>query len=337
MTVKQENKTKNTKRNIKRKGKKMQIFQQTIKIDIGCSGIGLHSGKKVRMNLKPAPPDTGILFKRVDISEDCIIMAHASNLNNVNYASTLRQNGCEVRTVEHLLAALMGLGIDNIIVEIDSPEIPIMDGSAVPFVFLIHEAGILQQDKLRKYLKIKRTIKVGDKDKFIKVIPDDHFRISYSIAFDHPVIGSQSASYICDEEIFATKISRARTFGFLSEIKELRKMGLTKGGSLDNAVVIDDYRILNGNLRYKDEFVCHKIIDAMGDLYLLGYPVIGHIVAYRTGHGLHATLVDKILKNRNRWELVTCGQFEDNPDMIFVTDHSEERDFPQKDLSVQIA
>ena len=337
MRVKEANITKNTEIDIKRKGKKMQIFQQTIKMGIGCSGIGLHSGKKVRMNLKPAPPDTGILFKRIDISEDCFIAAHVGNLDNVNYASTLRQNGYEVRTVEHLLAALMGLGIDNLIVEIDSPEIPIMDGSAVPFVFLIHEAGILQQDKLRKYLKIKRTIKVGEKDKFIKVIPDDHFRISYSIAFDHPVIGSQSASYICDEEIFSTKISRARTFGFLSEIKELRKMGLTKGGSLDNAVVIDDYRILNGKLRYKDEFVCHKIIDAMGDLYLLGYPVIGHIVAYRTGHGLHATLVEKILKNQNRWELVTNKQFENNPDMISITDHPVERDFPQKDLSAQIA
>jgi UDP-3-O-[3-hydroxymyristoyl] N-acetylglucosamine deacetylase len=334
MRVKQTNRKKKT---INRKGKTMQIFQQTIKMNIGCSGIGLHSGKKVRMNLKPAPPDTGIIFKRVDISQDCLIKAHASNLNNVNYASTLRQNGCEVQTVEHLLAALMGLGIDNLIVEIDSSEIPIMDGSAVPFVFLIHEAGILSQDKLRKYLKIKRTIKVGDKDKFIKVSPDDHFRISYSIAFDHPVIGVQNASYICDEENFAKKISRARTFGFLSEIKELRKKGLTKGGSLDNAVVIDDYRVLNGNLRYKDEFVCHKIIDAMGDLYLLGYPIIGHIIAYRTGHGLHASLVESILKYKNRWDLVTYNTFEEDLDRVSVTDHQLKTDFSQKDLTVHMA
>jgi len=306
-------------------------------MDIGCSGIGLHSGQKVRMNLKPAPPNTGVIFKRVDISENCLIKAHAMNLNNVNYASTLRQNGYEVQTVEHLLAALMGLGIDNLIVEIDSPEIPIMDGSAVPFVFLIHEAGILKQDKPKKYLKIKRTIRVGDKDKYIKVVPDDQFKISYSIAFDHPVIGTQSASYACTEENFAKKISRARTFGFLSEVKELRKRGLTKGGSLDNAVVIDDYRILNGRLRYKDEFVCHKMIDAMGDLYLLGYPIIGHIIAYRAGHGLHATLVDKILKNRSRWELVTFEVLEKGLEPISVTDKKLERDFVQKDLDIHMA
>ena len=324
-------------RTTSRKGKGMNIYQQTISMEIGCSGIGLHSGKKVRMNLKPAPPDTGIIFKRVDIGDHCMIKALAKNLNNVNYASTLSENGYEVQTVEHLLAALMGLGIDNLIVEIDSPEIPIMDGSAVPFVFLMHEAGILRQDKPKKYLKIKRTIRVGDRDKYIKVTPDDQFRISYSIAFDHPVIGTQSASYICNEENFAKKISRARTFGFLREIKELRKRGLTKGGSLDNALVIDDYRILNGRLRYKDEFVCHKIIDAMGDLYLLGYPVIGHVVAHRAGHGLHATLVDKILKNRSRWELVSLERLEKGLDVISVAGKKLERDFVRKDFPIHAA
>ena len=334
MAIKKKIKNKKTQ---KEKGKEMRTFQQTIKMQIGCSGIGLHSGKKVRMNLKPAPPDTGIVFKRTDIGNNCLIKAHISNLNNVSYASTLSQNGYEVQTVEHLLAALMGLGIDNLLVEINSPEIPIMDGSAVPFVFLIHEAGILTQDKPRKYLKIKRNIKVEDKDKFIKVIPDEQFRITYSIAFDHPVIGSQSASYICDEESFAKKISRARTFGFLSDVKELRKMGLTKGGSLDNAVVIDEYRILNGHLRYKDEFVCHKIIDAMGDLYLLGYPIIGHVIAHKTGHGFHAILVEKILKNKNRWELVTFDQLEAGLNEIPLTDNGLKTDFSQKDLSVHLA
>ncbi|MBN2373404.1 UDP-3-O-acyl-N-acetylglucosamine deacetylase [bacterium] len=286
------------------------IWQQTIKTSIGCSGIGLHSGKKVRMTLRPAPPDTGIVFKRVDIDEKCLIEARFENLINVNYATTLRKNGYKVQTVEHILAALMGLGIDNLIVEIDSTEIPIMDGSAVPFIFLIHEAGIIIQDCPRKYLKIKRTIHVGDKDKFVRVLPDDQFRISYSISFNHPVIGSQSASYVCTGENFIKKISRARTFGFLSEIKTLRKNGLAKGGSLDNAVVIDDYRILNGKLRYRDEFVCHKIIDAMGDIYLLGYPIVGHLVAYRAGHSLHAMLVDKILKSENQWEYVTYHEAE---------------------------
>ncbi len=281
------------------------IWQQTIKMNIECSGIGLHTGKKVRMNLRPAPPDTGILFKRIDVGEKCIIEAHAENLVNVNYATTLSKNGYKVQTVEHLLAALMGLNIDNIIIEIDSPEVPIMDGSAVPFVFLIHEAGILEQNSPRKYIKIKKTIRVGDKEKFIKVVPDNELRISYFISFDHPVIGSQMASCVCDGENFVKKISRARTFGFLSEVKMLRKNGLAKGGSLDNAVVIDNYRVLNGTLRYRDEFVCHKIIDAMGDLYLLGHPIIGHIIANCAGHGLHAMLADKILKNQNRWKMIT--------------------------------
>jgi len=289
-----------------------KFWQQTIKTNIGCSGIGLHTGKKVRMNLKPAPPDTGILFKRIDINEDCVIEASAQNLVNVNYATTLSKNGYKVQTVEHLLAALMGLNIDNIIVELDSPEVPIMDGSAVPFVFLIHEAGILPQNKSREYIKIKKTISVGDKEKFIKVVPDNRFRISYFISFDHPVIGSQKASCLFNGENFVKKISRARTFGFLSEVKMLRKNGLAKGGSLDNAVVIDDYRVLNGNLRYKDEFVCHKIIDAIGDLYLLGHPIIGHVIANKAGHGLHAMLVEKILKNTKSWKLVTLDKEYEN-------------------------
>ncbi|MGA1795926.1 MAG: UDP-3-O-acyl-N-acetylglucosamine deacetylase [bacterium] len=315
----------------------MNVYQQTIQTEIGCSGIGLHSGKKVRMNLKPAPADTGIIFKRVDVGHQCMIRAHIRNLNNVSYASTLCANGYEVQTVEHLLAALMGLGIDNVIVEIDSSEIPIMDGSAVPFVFLIHEAGILPQDRPRQYLRIKRTIKVGDNDKFIKIVPEDDFRITYEISFNHPVIGTQRASYVCNEENFSKKISRARTFGFLSDIKELRKRGLTKGGSLDNAVVIDDFRILNGNLRYPDEFVCHKIIDAMGDLYLLGYPVIGHVVAYKTGHGLHASLADKILRNPNRWELVTFEEHEREAELPALAGVELQTNFTPKDLTVHLA
>lgn len=294
------------------------IWQQTIKMNIGCLGIGLHSGKRVKMHLKPAPPNTGIVFKRVDLDDDCIIKANADNLINVNYATTLSHNGYKVQTVEHLLAALLGLNVDNIIIELDSGEVPIMDGSAIPFIFLIHEAGILRQNKPRKYIRIKKAIKVGDKDKFIKIVPDDQFRISYFISFEHPVIGSQSASYICNGENFVKKISRARTFGFLSEVKMLRKKGLAKGGSLDNAVVIDKYRILNGSLRYKDEFVCHKIIDAMGDLYLLGYPIIGHVIAHRAGHGLHAMLVDKILKYRNCWELVTFGEADNYDNKIKI-------------------
>lgn len=277
------------------------FWQQTIKQPIECSGIGLHSGKKVHMILKPADENSGILFKRIDISNDCIIKAKYSNLVSVNYATTISENGYQVSTVEHLLAALAGLAIDNLIVELDSAEVPIMDGSAAPFIFLLHEAGIRIQKKARKYIRIKKPIKIGKADKYIKVIPSDDFRISYSIDFNHPAIGHQSASYDCIGEAFLKKICRARTFGFLNEIKVLRQMGLTKGGSIDNAIVIDEYRILNDGLRFKDELVCHKIMDAMGDLYLLNKPLLGHVIAHRAGHELHTMLVNEILLNKNKW------------------------------------
>ncbi|MGA1825319.1 MAG: UDP-3-O-acyl-N-acetylglucosamine deacetylase [bacterium] len=278
------------------------LLQQTIKSTIGCSGIGLHSGKKVHMVFKPADEDTGIVFKRVDVSNNCIIKAVHSNLASVNYATTVHENGYEVGTIEHLLAALSGMAIDNMIIELDSFEVPIMDGSAAPFIFLLHEAGIRIQKKEREYIRIKKPITVGKPDKYIKIVPSDTFEITYSIDYNHPVIGAQSAKYQCIGEQFMKKICRARTFGFLHEIKVLRQMGLTQGGSLDNAIVIDNYRIMNGRLRFKDEFVCHKIMDAMGDLYLLGKPVLGHIIAHRAGHGLHTMLVEKILKSRKKWE-----------------------------------
>ena len=313
------------------------IHQRTISKPVTCKGLGIHSGREVSLTVNPAPANHGIKFKRTDLLNSPSIPAHFNLVVDTSLATVIGHEGFIVSTIEHLMAAFASLAIENALVEVDSYELPIMDGSAVPFVFLIHEAGILTQDRPRKYLKIKRTIKVEDKDKFIKVMPDEQFRITYSIAFDHPVIGSQSASYICDEESFAKKISRARTFGFLSDVKELRKMGLTKGGSLDNAVVIDEYRILNGHLRYKDEFVCHKIIDAMGDLYLLGYPIIGHVIAHKTGHGFHAILVEKILKNKNRWELVTFDQLEAGLNEIPLTDNGLKTDFSQKDLSVHLA
>ena len=281
------------------------FWQQTIKQAIECSGIGLHSGMKVHMTLKPAGEDTGILFKRTDISNDCIIKAKYSNLLSVNYATTISENGYHVSTVEHLLAALAGLAIDNIIVELDSAEVPIMDGSAAPFIFLLHEAGIGIQSKERKYIHIKKPIRVGKGDKYIEIMPSDDFRISYSIDFNHIAIGPQFASYNCIGETFLKKICRARTFGFLNEIKVLRQMGLTKGGSLDNAIVIDEYHILNGDLRFKDELVCHKIMDAMGDLYLLNKPLLGHVIAHRAGHELHAMLVNEILLNESKWEYFT--------------------------------
>ncbi|MGA1870402.1 MAG: UDP-3-O-acyl-N-acetylglucosamine deacetylase [bacterium] len=286
---------------------KRMLLQQTIKSPIECSGIGLHTGKKVHMVFRPADEDTGIVFKRVDIAENCIIKAVHSNLASVNYATAIQKDGYEVQTIEHLLAALAGMAIDNLIIELDSFEVPIMDGSAAPFIFLLHEAGIRIQKKVRQYIRIKKSITIGGADKYIKVVPSDTFKITYSVDYNHPVIGAQSATYRCIGEPFIKKICRARTFGFLNEIKVLRQMGLTKGGSLDNAIVIDNYRIINGALRFKDEFVCHKIMDAMGDLYLLGKPILGHIIAHRAGHGLHTMLVEKILKSRKKWDYYTYG------------------------------
>lgn len=284
-------------------------YQRTIREKIGCTGIGLHSGKKAKITLIPAEPDTGIKFKRTDVSDNnCIIEASHQNLATVNYATTLSKNGSNVQTVEHLMAALAGLGIDNLIVEIDSDEVPIMDGSAAPFVFLLQEAGILEQSAPRKYIKIKKTIQVGTEDKFIKITPAEELSITYTINFNHPLINTQKAHYALTEATFIKKISRARTFGFLHEAKQLREAGLIKGGSLDNAIVLGDYQILNGSLRFEDEFVCHKIIDFLGDLYLLGRPIIGHVTAYKAGHGLHSILVKEISRYLHAWEFVPASQ-----------------------------
>ncbi|MEW5802636.1 MAG: UDP-3-O-acyl-N-acetylglucosamine deacetylase [bacterium] len=289
----------------KEAGHKMIYYQRTIREKIGCTGIGLHSGKKAKITLIPAEPNTGIIFKRTDVShEGSLIEASYQNLATVNYATTLSKNGISVQTVEHLLAALAGVGIDNLIIEIDSDEVPIMDGSAAPFVFLLQEAGILEQAAPKKYLKIKKTIQVGTEEKFIRITPSEELAITYTINFNHPLINTQKAHYTITEASFLKKISRARTFGFLHEAKQLREAGLIKGGSLDNAIVVGDYHILNGALRFDDEFVCHKIIDFIGDISLVGRPIIGHVTAYKAGHGLHSLLVKEIARYLHKWECI---------------------------------
>ena len=283
----------------------MIYYQRTIRRVINCAGIGLHSGKKARIRFVPAGPNSGIKFKRTDVQADnLLIEASYQNLSTVNYATTLSKDGYDIQTVEHLLAALAGLGIDNLLIEIDSAEVPIMDGSSAPFVFLLQEAGILEQPVPKKYLKIRRPIQVGTNEKFIKIVPSEELKITYAIDFKHPLINKQQTHYSLSEANFIKKISRARTFGFLNEVKQLRKAGLIKGGSLDNAIVIGDYHILNGSLRFEDEFVCHKIIDFIGDLYLLGRPMIGHVIAHKAGHGLHSLLVKKLKKYHSKWEFI---------------------------------
>jgi UDP-3-O-[3-hydroxymyristoyl] N-acetylglucosamine deacetylase len=280
----------------------MNYYQRTIRETISCAGIGLHSGEKARITFIPAEPNTGIKFKRTDIQADFLIEASYHNLSTVNYATTLSKNGCDIQTVEHLLAALAGVGIDNLIIEIDSREVPIMDGSSAPFVFLLQEAGIVDQHVPRKYLKIKKPIQVGTREKFIKVVPSEEFQITYAIDFKHPLVDKQQTHYMLTEDSFIKKISRARTFGFLNEVKKLREVGLIKGGSLDNAIVIGDYHILNGGLRFEDELVCHKIIDFMGDIYLLGRFLIGHVIAYKAGHSLHSLLAKELKDYLLKWE-----------------------------------
>ena len=279
-------------------------YQKTIRKPVSCSGIGLHSGKRVNLKLCPALADSGIVFQRIDLPGKPEIAARVENLVEVNHATTLCKDGAQVQTVEHLMAAFAGLGIDNILVQLDSGEVPIMDGSAAPFIYLLHEAEVLAQSQPRYYLKVNQPVKVEYGDKFVVIYPADEFKVSYFLDFNHPLIRNQHASVICDEETFISKICRARTFGFLEEVELLRKHGLAKGGSLDNAIVIGQYDILNDSLRFEDEFVYHKIMDSVGDLYLLGKPILGHFVGHKAGHALHTQLACRLAQEPGKLSLV---------------------------------
>jgi UDP-3-O-[3-hydroxymyristoyl] N-acetylglucosamine deacetylase len=277
--------------------------QQTLRRPIPCTGIGLHSGRKVRLTLKPAPADQGVRFVRADLG-GAEIPASLSHLASMHYATGLAREAGTVDTIEHLLAALASLGVDNVIVELDSPEVPIMDGSAAPFVYLIQEAGVRALTAPRRYLKVLRPIALSQGDKRIALYPSDHFKITYSISFDHPLLRHQSRTLRITEGSFVEEIAPARTFGFLKEVEMLRQRGLALGGSLENAVVLSETGVLNNTLRFEDEFVRHKILDAIGDLSLIGHPVIGHLVAHRGGHALHTAFAARILQERDAWKLV---------------------------------
>ena len=278
-------------------------LQRTLKRSVSCSGIGLHSGKKVRLRLKPAPINHGIRFKRLDL-DGLEVSATAERVAGMNYATGLAQDAASVGTVEHLLAAFVGLGIDNVSVELNQAEVPIMDGSAASFVYLIHEAGIQALTASRRFLKVIRPIALSRGDKRIAVYPSDHFKVTYSISFDHPLLRHQSRTQRVTEDSFIEEIAPARTFGFLNEVEQLRQKGLALGGSLDNAIVLGETGVLNNVLRFEDEFVRHKILDVIGDLALIGHPIIGHVVAHRGGHALHASFSQKILEDSDAWRLV---------------------------------
>ncbi len=279
--------------------------QRTLRRPVSCSGIGLHSGNKVTLSLKPAPADYGIRFQRSDLG-GLEIPATVTHLGGIRLATGLTREAVSVETVEHLLAALTALGIDNVIVELNTPEVPIMDGSAAPFVYLIlNEAGVKRLPAPKKFLKVLRPISLSQGDKRIALYPSDHFKVTYSISFDHPLIRHQSRTMKITDETFVEEIAPARTFGFLKEVEMLRQKGLALGGSLDNAIVLGETGVLNSNaLRFEDEFVRHKILDVIGDLSLVGYPVLGHLVAHRGGHALHTAFAARILEEVDAWRIV---------------------------------
>lgn len=281
------------------------LFQRTLKNTIRCTGIGLHGGKKIYLSLRPAPVNTGIIFHRTDLN-GALVPAKVQNVVDTRLCSTIsNKEGDQVSTVEHLLAAFAGLGVDNAYVDLDGPEVPIMDGSAAPFVFLIQCSGVVHQRAYKRWIRIKKPIVVEQEDKSASFEPCDRFRISFLINFDHPLLSEQGLEFDINETTFIKEVSRARTFGFLKDIEKLRSSGLAQGGSLDNAIVMGDFRILNeGGLRYEKEFVRHKIIDAIGDLYLLGHPVIGHFKGIRSGHALNNLLLRKLLAQKDAWEFV---------------------------------
>ncbi len=292
------------------------IRQRTLKNTIRATGIGLHTGKKVYLTLSPAPVDAGVVFRRVDHTPPVVIQGQPLNVQDTELATSLGNGDVRVSTVEHLMAALAGLGIDNCYVDLSANEVPIMDGSAAPFVFLVQSAGILEQSAPKKFIRIKRPIEVRDNEKWARFDPFNGFKVKFTIDFDHPLFQGdlQTSEVDFSTTSFVREISRARTFGFTRDIEALRKRDLALGGSLDNAIVIDEYRVLNEDgLRYRNEFVKHKILDAIGDLYLLGHSLIGAFSGYKSGHALNNRLLRELLVNENAWEEVTFEDVEEAP------------------------
>jgi len=300
------------------------LRQRTLQESIRSTGVGLHSGNKVTMQLSPAPVDTGIVFRRTDLSPIRNIPARADQVDETDLSTSLGRGDFQVTTVEHLLSALCGLGIDNAFIEIDSPEVPIMDGSAGPFVYLLQTAGVQEQSAAKRFIRVTREITVSDGDKVATLRPYEGFRVTFAIDFDHPVFKEQIGHAALDisSEAFVREISRARTFGFVHEFEYMRSRGLARGGSVDNAIVVDDYRILNeGGLRYDDEFVKHKILDAIGDLYLAGHQLLAEYEGVKSGHALNNRLVRALFEQPQCWEWATFEDPAESPvDWTLSTD-----------------
>ena len=292
------------------------IGQRTLKNTIRATGVGLHTGKKVLMTLRPGAPDTGIVFRRVDLPEPVSIRAQAENVGDTMLGTSLVKGEVRVSTVEHLLSAFAGLGIDNAIVDVSAPEVPIMDGSAGPFVFLLQSAGLEDQAVPKKFVRIRKRLRVEDGDKWAQFDPFDGFKVNFEIEFNHPIFKrrAQKASMDFSTTSFLKEVSRARTFGFMRDLETLRSRNLALGGNLDNAIVLDEFRVLNEDgLRYEDEFVKHKILDAIGDLYLLGHSLIGEFSGHKSGHALNNRLLRALLADSSAWEAVSFEKPEDAP------------------------
>ncbi|MCG5534517.1 UDP-3-O-acyl-N-acetylglucosamine deacetylase [Ectothiorhodospira mobilis] len=284
------------------------IRQRTLKNTIRATGVGLHTGEKVYLMLRPAPVNTGVVFRRVDLEPAVEIRAHPEGVGDTCLSTTLVQDGVRVSTVEHLMSAVAGLGVDNLYVDLSAAEVPIMDGSAGPFVFLIQSAGIVEQNAPKRFIRIRKRVEVREDDKWARLDPFDGFKVAFSIGFEHPIFkdGIQSAELDFSTTSFVKEVSRARTFGFMRDIEALRSKRLALGGSLDNAVVLDDFRVLNEDgLRYRDEFVKHKILDAIGDTYLLGHSLIGAFTGHKSGHALNNRLTRKLIQDPQAYEIIT--------------------------------
>jgi UDP-3-O-[3-hydroxymyristoyl] N-acetylglucosamine deacetylase len=296
------------------------LKQRTIKQLVKTVGVGLHSGTKVELTLRPAAVDTGIVFRRVDLNPPVDLPARALDVGDTRMASTLDKNGAKVSTIEHLMSACAGLGIDNLHVDVSAEEIPIMDGSASSFVFLLQQAGLQEQNAAKKFIRVKKAVEVrdgkGDQEKWARLEPFNGYKLSFFIEFKHPAVDStgQTAEVDFSVESYVKEVSRARTFGFMQDVETLRGMGLARGGSLENAIVMDEYRVLNADgLRYENEFVRHKILDAIGDLYLIGHPLLASYTAHKSGHGLNNQLLRAMLAQPDSYEIVSFNSIESAP------------------------
>jgi UDP-3-O-[3-hydroxymyristoyl] N-acetylglucosamine deacetylase len=292
------------------------VKQRTLKNSVHATGVGLHTGERVKLTLSPAPANSGIVFRRVDVVPAVVIRAEAHAVHDTRLSTCLEINGTRIATIEHLMSAFAGLGVDNAFVDLTSAEVPIMDGSAGTFIFLLQSAGIIEQSAAKKFIRIKKIIEIKDGDKWVRFEPFNGYKLSFTINFSHPVFASTQQNVTIDlgEHSYIKEVSRARTFGFMHDVENMRAQGLALGGNLDNAIVMDEYRIINPDgLRFEDEFVKHKILDAIGDLYLLGHPLIGAFSGYKSGHALNNALLRTLLADEQAWEFVTFNKTEEAP------------------------